>query len=727
MKVGKTVISFLGQRALDVEGNNRNCKFYKLKLENEIVECTNHHILLVDVSESMRDNIEKLKKSMKETLKVLRKEEGNYVSIILYSGEEGTSIIARCVKCDDISYRMSKVYKNIDERVYSRENTILSNALKVSTEIINDLKEKNLNQHIILFTDGYIAEGNIKKNEKESCFKLVEGLRKKKVSISTIGLGCYYDREFLKEISEKAYNGSFNHLSDIKDYYKIATSEISRINGSEEVDIDIENEEIFCVNEKEKFFGKKKIISLSKKEDNLVVIFDDNLVVNDIEIKSTKKTVKREYLDELSYALARYYVKHDDVPSMEGAIEISGDQYAYDTLVNCNSFIEKGRAIEFLDELISCKSKRFKNGKRNLKIEKDSEPICLLELLNEIMNDDGCKLLWDYSYKYKRIGIKEKQVEDDYKFQRPKMGFGEVTDITIGDKKLNIGVRVKIKGEVQNKINKLKLDACIYRDYKLVVNGNINTDEICCILSKSAKSLIRKEKLLKGVIKIYNKEICIINLKNIKLTNKKISHIIDEKTIAKYLYDIEVLKCEMWALNKYVDEVFRGSIKSFELKGIKGEELKARESFRVDSKGVYIPLKIEKDLEKPYEFYISKVVDWKIEKFPKTRERKLALDKYKMLIVGEINESYKRVRHKLNELNREKNYKQSIVNMVKISNRLNDKKVFVWDTVNEKKKIETDPEFKKNMVVGGRVKIGIKELNGIKVREDFYEVINKYN
>ncbi|MGL4654698.1 MAG: VWA domain-containing protein [Sarcina sp.] len=725
MKIGKTNVEFLGQKVLQIEGAKRSCNFYSLKSTNANIDYVNHHVLLVDVSESMRGNIEKLKKSLKETLKALRKEGLNYVSIILYS--DNVEVIAKCVKCEDVAYRLTKIYKNIEEKVYARENTMLSNALKESKIVINSLKEKDVKHHILLFSDGYVSDAENQQKEKEICFKEVESFKKDEVSISTVGLGAYYDRTFLRDIASRAYNGRFNHISDIKDYQKVATKEIVRVNNSEVVNLEITNDMFFIQEQRQLLKERYFVTNLNLKTENLIIVFDEELIINDRIIKSTKKNIKREIIDDFSYGLSRYYIEFDNVTKMETALEISGDQAAYDNLVNCNSFIEKGEAIELLEEYIDDKSKRFKCGKRVVKIKKDKEPMCLLELLNEIMNDDECKLLWDYSYKYNRIGVKENQIEDTYKFQRPRIGFGEVTDLTIGDKKLNIGVRVKIKGEVQNQVNKLKLDACIYRDYKLVVDGNINTDEIWCVLSKNAKSLLRKEKLLKDVIKVYDKEICVLNLKNIKLTNKRVKNLIDEKTIAKYLYDIEVLKCEIWILEKFIGEVFKEKEQKYTLEELNIEELKTRELFRVDNKGVYTPIRREKDLETPYEFYISKVVDWKIEKFPRTKERKAALEKHKMLIVGDMNESYKRVLNKLEEVKKEKRHKRALVNMVKISNRLDDKKVFIWDTIIEKEKVQTDPEFKKNMIVGRKVKVAIKELDGIKIREDFYEVINKYN
>lgn len=727
MKINKTNVSFLGQKVLPIEGVEKTCNFYSLKSDENVSDFTNHHILLVDVSESMRDNIQNLKKSLKETLKALRKVGRNYVSIILYSDNENIEVIASGVKCDDTSYRLSKIYKSVEENVYARKNTVFSKALEESKKIINSFEGDEIKHHILLFTDGYISDIQHQKQEKGKCFKEIESLKKNKISVSTIGLGAYYDKIFLREIASRAYNGRFNHISNIKDYYKTAINEIKRINNSTDVNLEIKNDKFFILESRKLVEEHYFIRSLNLESENLVVVFNEELIINDKAIKVTKKILNSEFLDDFLYGLARYYVENDDVTNMETVLSISGDEDIYNKLVNSNSFIEKGRALEFLEELINDRNKRFRLGKNASNFKSKQDPICLLELLDEVMNDSKCKLLWDYSYKYKRIGIKENQIEDIYKFKRPTTGFGEVTDITIGGKKLNVDVRVKIDGAVQNEINKLKLDASIYRDYKLVVDGNINIDEIWCILSKNTKARLKKEKLLKKVIKVYDKEICVINLKNIKLINKRMKNLTDDDIIAKYLYALELLNCEIWAIEKFINEIFGGKEKQYVSDVLIEEERKVREQFRVDSKGVYRPLKVEKNTKTPYEFYISKVVEWKVHKFPRTKERKEALERCKALIFGEINESYKRLLNKLEELNSHKKYIQTRLNIVKISNRLDDKKVFIWDEIEEKRKTQTDFELGKNIVVGRKVKVGLKQIGKIKIREDFYEVINKYN
>lgn len=369
----------------------------------------------------------------------------------------------------------------------------------------------------------------------------------------------------------------------------------------------------------------------------------------------------------------------------------------------------------------------LKKGKKTIKLEnEETEPLCLLEILKEIIDDKESKLLWDYSYNYKRIGVREKQIEDDYKFIRPKTGYGDVTSITVGSKKLNIGVKVKINGVVQNIKNKLMINACIYRDYNLVVNGNINTDEIWCKLSKGLKSKIKSQKIIKDVIKVYDEEICVLNLKNVRLTNKRTSKLINESTLAKYLYDVRVLDCEIWALENLIKEVF-SEVELEEDGNLNREELDMRNLFRVDEKGVYSPIKVERDTESKYEFYLSKVVEWKIERFPRTNERKKALEKYKSFIIGDVKSSYKRILDKLKELEAERYDKQNLINIVRLSNKLRERNYFIWDEVITKRKVETDKELKKNVVIDETVNISRKDIDGIKIREDYYEVLSKYN
>ena len=725
----KCNVKFLGQKSIDIAvDKNKICKFYSLESRQNSKDILNHHILLIDISESMKDEVLKLSKGVKETLRALKREKNNFVSVILYAGYENLIVLGEGIRCDDSSYRMSRIYKKIDTELYTRDGSSLFNALVKSDEIINDLNSQTTRHNIIIFTDGYFSNvGSSQSQEKKSCLEMIEKLEQLNVCINTVGFGAYYDRDFLKDLAGKSYGGRFSHIEEIKDYSKVVLSEVRRINNSEEVNIEINNKDYFLLNLNKKFEGKHSINSIQIDKENIIVVFDEDLNIEGEVISSNKKVLKRQYVEDFSYSLARYYVYQDDIDNMEVAIAISNDIYAYESLVNCYSFSEKGKVLEFLDLLSNDRSKRFKKGKKTIKLEnEETEPLCLLEILKEIMDDKESKLLWDYSYNYKRIGVREKQIEDDYKFIRPKTGYGEVTSITVGSKKLNIGVKVRINGVVQNIKNKLMMNACIYRDYNLVVNGNINTNEVWCKLSKELKAKIKSQKIIKDVIKVYDQEICVLNLKNVRLTNKRTSKLINEYTLAKYLYDIRVLDCEVWALENLIKDVF-SEVELEEDVNLTREESDMRNLFRVDEKGVYSPIKLERDTESKYEFYLSKIVEWKIERFPKTNERKKALEKYKSFIIGDMKSSYKRMIDKLEELKAERYDKQNLINIVRLSNKLRERNYFIWDEVITKRKVETDKELKRNIVIDETVNISRKDIDGIKIREDYYEILSKYN
>ncbi|MGL4742259.1 MAG: VWA domain-containing protein [Sarcina sp.] len=725
MKIGNCNVEFLGQENIDLEGRNSLCNFYNITPCKKQKESINHHIILIDTSQSMKSSLEVLKKNIKETLKALRKEKNNYVSILTYGAVGETKVIASSIKCEDASYKVAKIYRNINEKLEARGNVVFSDVLNCTFDIVDGFEGDLLKHSIILFSDGYLE--NQDNEEMASINESIRKLNQKQVYFTSIGIGEVYDRELLCKVADKFDFGHFKHMSEIKDFYKSIMNEIAKINNSVGTELCINNSKFFINNESKFYEGSRKIKNLSCVDKNLVVVIDEVLSINDREIKGRKKKLEEKHLVDFSYSLARYYARYEKIENMEKAIILSKDEYAYNQLINCYSFIEKGMALEFLDEIIISKAKRFKLGKIE-KIENYNEPICLLEVLNEIMNDSECKLLWDYSSKYKRIGVKENLVEDEYKFLRPSIGFGEVTSVSIGERKLNIGVKVKIDGAVQNINNKLKLDASIYRDYNLVLNGNINTEEICCQLSKTAKVFLKKEKLIKKTIKVYDNDIYVLNLKGMKIINNRMMKILTPKQIANNLYRIETLGCEIAVLDKFIKEVFvKTEEEHLNKSSLSTEAKKVRQVFRVDAKGVYYPVKVEKKISEQYEFYIANVAKWGVEKFPKTKIKKDAIEKYRELLVGDMGEAYKRVIKKRNTLRDEKRALQNQVNLIRIASKIKEKNIFMWDEITKKKKTETDTELKVNRVIGDVMNVSKKNIDGITIREDSYKILNKYN
>ncbi|MBU3131081.1 hypothetical protein KPL40_01345 [Clostridium gasigenes] len=729
MAVSKVDTKFIGRKEIQISDiETKECNFYSIKTVSEIKETVNHHILLVDVSGSMCCEIEELKVRLKSTLDALRKSGNNYVSVILYSGHEETFTIINAVKCDLISFRMAQVYETLEEEVYARGITVMSRPLEESIEIVKTLAGVCDKHHIVLFTDGYLVPS--KWNcivEEEKCFAIADICNEKGIFLDAIGFGQYYDREFLLELVRRGNTGTFIHIDEIIDYYKTIVTMAQDVNNKELIDFSITNNDYFIINESTRK-NKPEIIKVLKNNgENIIVVFNEEIIINDKKIKSIKKEISEEVLEDFFYGLALYHVINEDIESGEVAIAQTQDIGAYASLANCYSFLEKGKIINLLNKLIENKDKRFKKGKVNIKVQSlEEEPLCLLEVLKEILEDEESKLLWDYKYKYKRIGVKSKSIEDEYKFIYPKEGYGKIINFSIGSKKLNIGVKVEIKGEVQNTNNKLKLDAVVYRDYNLIVNGNINTTQLWCELSKKLKTKLRKEKIIKKTIKSEHHEISILDLTKLKATNKRLLKSLNKNNLAKAIYDIEILECKQWAVKKQIDELFKiGNVEKIDLIDMSKEEIQIRKMFRVDKKGTYIPLKVVHEETAACEIYTAKVLEWKIEKFPKKKEQENALAKYKELLKQESRDPYEVLRHELYIVKRELNKKRDLVNLVRLSSGLIGKSIFLWEEEFEKPKKENDKNLNMNMIVSEKMNVSIKNIDGIKIRQDKYNMLTK--
>jgi hypothetical protein len=131
--------------------------------------------------------------------------------------------------------------------------------------------------------------------------------------------------------------------------------------------------------------------------------------------------------------------------NMEFIIKVLGDIALFEKVQNCYSFIEKGNAINNITGALEHMSLRFVKG-RNPIVESANEKLCILEILQSIIEDTDSELYWDMNTPYHRITQHSKQIEDHIVFIKQENGLIPVTNISIGSEKLNIGIKVRIDG-----------------------------------------------------------------------------------------------------------------------------------------------------------------------------------------------------------------------------------------------------------------------------------------
>lgn len=479
----------------------------------------------------------------------------------------------------------------------------------------------------------------------------------------------------------------------------------------------INNKDYFILKEAKRVRENRNIVY----EECEVVIFEDELIIDKEKVRlGKKKVVDIKTKEDFLYSLALYHIRNENRENGKEAIRQLGDIYIYRLLENEFDIEEKNRIIALLNLCISDRRSRFKEGKininDNLMIKEDE---CLIEILNEILNDDKSKLLWDYSYDYNRVTSKNRMIEDNYVFIKPKVGYGEITEIIIGSKKLNICIKVKVDGEVKDKETNLKLDSYIFREYIIVLNGRLNQSYIWCKLSNELKLKYKKRKLIKSINNIYGEEIITLDLTKIDITNNKLLMSLDIETIAQYLYKIEELKIRQFILKKIIKDRHLNDIGKDAITEIK-------KMYRVDEFGLYHPIGVVKSKgEEEFQVYLTKFVEWKIEKYPKKKFENEILKEYTITLDNEglksselIYDEYKKIREKQKELE----YK---VNVVRISSAILNKEIFIWDKKYEKEKRESDNVLNINIIIGGKVTVFTKVINNINIRQDFYSTITR--
>lgn len=721
-------VNYLGESEVFIsEGEKKKAKFYELLPLLELTNNVSHHILLIDTSASMESEIPKLKEKVKDILRALKASDNHYVSIIRYAGHEESYRILGGVKCDNLSYKMGKVYEIVEEQLFAKGITVISEPLDKAIDIVTSLNEVCDKNHIVLFTDGCLVPMRWGvEEERKRCYQIAEICAGKGIYLNAIGFGKYYDRNFLKALMEFSTRGEWMHIDEVKDYYKTVLRFIQKVDDQYNTNISIENKDCYIFGLHERIKGGTVLSHLSNTS-NVVVSFEEDLIIEGVKVSSTRQRAELNLIEDLYYELALYHLLREDLDSLVYVLAKTGDICAYESFYNIYSFVEKGVALEKLIELNESPNNRYKKGKVPIRIySEEEEPLCLLEVIRDILEDEDSRLLWDYTYKYKRIGVKEKYEEGDYKFIRPEIGYGEVVDLSIGSKKLNIGVKVKIDGCVEEVATGFRIGASIYRDYNLVVNGNINTSQIWCELSKELVSKFRKAKIIKKVITIHDRKIYTLKLKNLKISNKRMFKMLNQQEVAQYLYDVEVLGIKKWAIKKLIDQRLQDFGKTaIDLENSDRIIKDLKKRFYIDEKGIYQPKKTKLGENLPYEVYPATILEWKIDKFPKKKLQEEALIMYSNLVDENIEESYIRLVKELGKIKREKREKESLINLVRLSVGIIGKPLFLWEEEYEKSKVETDKVLGINVVVDEKVHISTKVIGHIKIREDRYTILSR--
>jgi hypothetical protein len=702
------MIDYLGSRKLKISETKESViSFIQIIPEVQTKEYINHHILLADVSGSMSGSIRTLKERIKTTLEALLQIPNSYVSVISYSGHNESKSIINAVKCDQMSFAMSKVFETLEKELYIKSVTVMSEPLEKSIEICKSLAGICDKHHIALFTDGCLVPWNWSESvEEEKCFKVTEICNKQGIFLNAIGFGMYYDRKFLKRLIDTAGNGSLSHIDEIKDYADTILNIIKKVNAADVMStnvISIEGAKLFnlsnsLMNSSLTLTGKDNIFAVF--EGSSLIVDDENFTI------SVKKDITDNLVEDFYYSLSRYYLQEEDVDNYEYILGLLGDVGLFNITQNCYSFIEKGNAVNEVTKAYEDNSKRYLKGKKIFAVDAASEPLCVLEILQSIMEDSESELYWDLNTPYHKITQATKNIEDNIKFTRQESGLVPVSSIDIGSDKLNIGIKVSIPGMTEDEICKLKKESCIFRAYNIINGGNVNVPYLNCKLSKSLFDKLNPEGVVvqNGLYSYVKDNVYTINLKGIKSTNKRVLKSMTMNEITENLKTIADLKCKQWALKQLINDVI-GDKEKVEFSNLSIEEIEIRKLLRIDEYGIYKPLSTEKDNDSPFEIYPAIHMSWDIkfsDKKVKEKHLKDITAMFPKISVGDTN-IFNKLTEMLNDTKKDMRNREFKVNCVRIASAIMNKSPFIWDIEKEKPKTTNDKILVRNMIVGGKV------------------------
>jgi hypothetical protein len=647
----------------------------------------------------------------------------SYVSVISYSGHNQTERILSAVKCDETTFKMSNLHNIIDSGLYIKGVTVISEPLNQAIDICQTLASVCDKHHIALFTDGCLVPLQWNSTTEENkCFDVARYCRDNGIFLNAVGFGQYYDRDFLNALVSTAGNGAVLHIDYIRDYFDTIIKAINKVNEDEMIKIDLTS-----MASPEKF---NKIFNVATSQmdshlalrtmnpllDTFAVIDADYMMVDNKEYNFPPDSISLKYaIEDFYYSLARYYLTIDDLDNYEFIVKLLGDIGLYEQTQNCFSFIEKGNAINKVTDCLFDINKRYLRGKQP-EINKVNEDLCILEILNLILNDNSSMLYWDMLTPYHRVTQKTNSIEDSVQFTRDPENLIPISSISIGSEKLNIGIKVKINGIVTNQVTGHQLNASIQRDYNIVNGGNINVPYLNARLSESLFNLFKDQNILilNGLNSYIETQVYTINLIGIKSVNKRILKSKSATEVATLLYEIAEAKCEQWAFNQIIKD-FLGDKTQLDFSNLSFAEQELRSELRINEKNIYSPAAVEKDLTTPFEIYPARYFTWDIARFPETKVKENFKNRINQFIINSGLKSDDEIINMLNQLvaskKRQMRDKEFLVNSIRIASALINKSPFMWDEITDKAKKTTDKILERNMVVGGTVTIKKKLLD----------------
>jgi len=581
-----------------------------------------HHIHILDRSGSMSGSINNLIENVKLAIKHMS--DNDYVSIIWFSGHDECKVLIKGAKKDE------SLFKLLDSIKSTVGLTCFSTPIAETNTIIEDLFNICNSISVNLFTDGEVVVPWTEREEENKIFAEIAKFKDKILAFNTIGYGYYYNQDLLKRISAESTFGNAIHSNHINEYVSIFDHNYERVNDLilESVEIDIinetENVDIIYLNSNSSKYTQNtlKLNRLDKKKNQIFLLSDKDFTFkyNDEIIDTSKLPITKINKNIqptinnffYTYAYELFYIN-----KRQEALNIIAnnlhDKYLVDTQLNIFTNDEVGQYTKELKNSIFKPKTRYKTGLSPDNYLPKDDTFCIMDLLKILSESNNYYIP---SKNYQRIGTKTEDkfnlfVKNEDESKTP------INTLTYNKKFLNVSLpltiygKVKINAKIASKHNLDKeIDSKIFRTHTLIKDGNLNMQEIECVLD---------EETYNKLIEIQNEN----NIEFIQLVNSndnayKVNIILNKLPVINRMYvnessnienifnsiiRINELEIQQKVLNFYIKEIInKHNIIEGKFKDFSAEQIEVLQQHGLNKNLEYVGVDNQKAESKDYYF-----------------------------------------------------------------------------------------------------------------------------
>lgn len=693
------ILSLGNQKVYLSESVTRQGYFYKIRRSQSKKQLPVHYLFMIDVSKPMNAYRIEIQKALEWAFKYLSKQSSHQISIIVFYGKKNIKWIFKEVNSHELISLIGDINSFLDEELTPYSNSSLINTLE---SVMSQLDSRFYN-HLIVISSGSFQLIDYELDLKQARFQKVTSLfNELSMKLDVLNLGELISSNFYQWVSilnQKAHVYSCFKKMELKFY-------LNKILRGQRVNLLIDSNDFFLCQKKD-FVRKENPIEIEVLDEELIVVFDKPL------------KIEQKVLDYSTQVLSQdfdYFVTQYCLYLLENQLiqQVSNILSHYGQLGWVKDMSEAYTSSEIIQVM-----KSFANHR---KLKKENS-LCLLTLLELIRQDQQSVLLWNRYEDYVPILFRTKVIDSQFQFQEIETDFYVVNQLVLGSRKFNVGLKVKVEGHVEELKTGLKLEAYRFKTYTILLDGVLKIKELYCVLSPSLKKQCQKLKLLKRVIQQYNREICVIDLTRIPITHHDLYKNETCLEVGQMIYEIERLKCWQSLLKEMIvrrkKQIMFHTLKEIDFKEV------VKRKYQITSSGRYVP-KVMKVIDgEEVEFYMARILEWKVEGFPKEMEKERAYE-YIMNRASVENRTVEEIlSDELQKISQHRDELQHRLNLIRISVGLRNLDFFQWNEEREVVKTQMDSRFKLNTVLNGKMKVSIQAQSAFKIRQNTYTVLIK--